>query len=100
MADPFEELAAAQRTMQAADKRRKRAAKRHREATTAVKAAYHERLAKLRVATADRTPETMKHAAEVMGISTPRVYQLLSEDNERRAAEVQRPGYRREHHRP
>ena len=77
--DALEELAAAQRAMVAADRRRKRAARRHREASADTKVKQRARMTALRRATADGTPEVMKAAAAAMGISVSRVYQLLRE---------------------
>jgi hypothetical protein len=100
LVDLFEELAAAQRVMVAAERRRARAAKRHREATAAVRAAQRDRIDKLRAATADGTPETMRRAAAVMGISLARPYQLLREDDARAAPTGRRPDGRRGRRRP
>jgi hypothetical protein len=95
LVDPFEELAAAQRAMVAAERRRARAAKRHREATAALRAAQRTRIAKLRAATADGTPEAMRRAAAAMGTSVARPYQLLREDDARAAPTSRRPDGRR-----
>jgi hypothetical protein len=81
--DAMETLAAAQRAMVSAERRRAQAARRHREAITARRAAQRARIAALQLATADGTPEAMRRAAEAMGTSTPRVYQLLREYDRR-----------------
>lgn len=81
--EAMEALAAAQHAMLSAERCRARAATRHRQAVTALRAAQRARIAALRLATAGGTPEVMKRAAEVTGTSTSRVYQLLREYDRR-----------------